>query len=155
MCIFWGEKFNLPSFFSKIWKLNNPCEIIKAKLSQKGAIFVYSIPTVIKRSNWMTVFFRLVIHFEDQTFKFMIWSIPNPPFWCHSKISSKETQICISNTICVNKVIIKVKPKHVILFFQLMKNWGVKQGSLFDVIFPNSSVQFQSSISQPNNNRKF
>ena len=104
--------------FSKIWDFNNPCDVIKLKLSHKWAIFVYSIPTVIKRSNSVTMFFfRLVIPFWDQAFKIMIWPIPNPSFWCHSNIGSKETQICVSNTICENKVIIKVKPKHVILFF--------------------------------------
>ena len=27
----WDEKFDLPSFF-KIWKFNNPCDVIKSKL---------------------------------------------------------------------------------------------------------------------------
>ena len=94
-------------------------------------------------------FLRLVIPFWDQVFKIMIWLIPNPSFWCHSNIGSKETQMCVSNTICENKVIIKVKPKHVILFFQLMKISGVKQESIFDVTFPNSSKQFTAMYHGP------
>ena len=57
--------------------------------------------------------------------------------------------MCVSNTICENKVIIKVKPKHVILFFQLMRISGVKQGSIFDVTFPNSSKQFTAMYHGP------
>ena len=35
-------------YFSKIWKFNNPCEVIKSKLGQKGPNFYYYILTVIK-----------------------------------------------------------------------------------------------------------
>ena len=50
MCIFGGEKFDLPSLF-QIWKFNNPCDVVKSKLVWKGTKFIYYIPTVIKRSN--------------------------------------------------------------------------------------------------------
>ena len=43
--------------FSKIWKFNNPCDVIKSKLGQKGAKFVYYIPTVTERSNSITMVF--------------------------------------------------------------------------------------------------
>ena len=36
---------------SKIWKFNNPCDVIKLKLGQKGIKFIYYIPPVIKNSN--------------------------------------------------------------------------------------------------------
>ena len=51
-------------------------------LGQKEAKFVYYTPTVIKRSNSITlVFARLVIHFRDQFFKTVIlWPIPNTSF---------------------------------------------------------------------------
>ena len=47
---FWGEKFDHSPFF-QIWKFYNPCDDIKSKLRQKGAKFVYYVPTVIKRSD--------------------------------------------------------------------------------------------------------
>ena len=59
--------------FSKIWKCNNLCDVMKTKLVQEGPKFVYYNPTVIKRSNSITaVFYRLVIHFWDQFFKIVI-----------------------------------------------------------------------------------
>ena len=73
----------------------------KAKIGPKwGQICTLYIPTVMKRSNSMIIIFsRLVIHFWDQFFKTVIlWPIPNPSFWRHSKVGSKETEICISST---------------------------------------------------------
>ena len=65
MCIF--ELKNLIFCqFSEIRKFNNPCDIIKSKLDQKGAKFKYYIPTVIKRLNNNVFFSWLVIHFLDQ-----------------------------------------------------------------------------------------
>ena len=44
--------------------------VIKSKLGQKGVKFVYCIPSVIKRSNSVTmVFSSLVIHFCDHSLK--------------------------------------------------------------------------------------
>ena len=48
------------------------------------------------------VFPRSVIHFWDQFFKNVIWPIPNPSFWRHSKFGAKEAEICLSNTIGEN-----------------------------------------------------
>ena len=78
--------------FSKILKFNNPCDVKKSKLGQNGAKFVYYIRTVLKRSNSITmVFSRLVIHFQDWCSETVIlWSIPNPSFWHHSKTGQKR-----------------------------------------------------------------
>ena len=101
-CIFF-EKTNLIfCHFSKIWEFNNLCDVIKSKLGQKDAKFVYYIiPTVIKRSNLiMLVFSRLLVYFWDQFFKIVILCpIPNPSFSVSSKIVSKEVQSCIYSTI--------------------------------------------------------
>ena len=59
MCIFWGEKFDLP-YFSKIRKFNISCDVIKSKLGQKKVKF---IPTVIKK------------------FKHGVLRVWNPPSW--------------------------------------------------------------------------
>ena len=85
-------------YFCKIWKFNNPCDVIKSILGQKGAKLVYYIATVMKRSNLITMdFLRLVIHFWGQFSKTVIlWPIPNCSFWRHSIIVSKETQIGIT-----------------------------------------------------------
>ena len=78
--------------FSKIWKFNDPCDVIKSKLGLKGAKFVCCIPTVIKRSNSITmVFLRLAIHFSDQFFIIVIlWPIPNSLFDVILKLGQKR-----------------------------------------------------------------
>ena len=48
-CIFFEVKNLIFHHFSKIWKFNNPCNIIKSRLGQKGTKFVCYVPTVIKR----------------------------------------------------------------------------------------------------------
>ena len=116
--IFRSEKFNLSSFFPKFGKLT----ILVTPYSQiwvKNEPYLYTLFQLWEKDQiYKLFFFSLVIPFWNQMFKIVIlWPIPNPSFWCHSIVGSKETQICISNTICENKVIIKVKPKHVILFF--------------------------------------
>ena len=100
MCIFWGEKFDILSFY-KIQKFSNPFDVIKWKWGQKGGKLVYYIPTVIKISNSIfMVFSNLVIPFRDQLFKIMILlPIPSTSFWRYSKIGSKEAEICISSTV--------------------------------------------------------
>ena len=95
--IFFEMKNSIFCHFFKIWKFNNPRDMIKSKLGQKRTEFVSYIPTVITRSDSTTMdFSRLVIHFWDQ---FVIWPIHNPSFWRHSKIRSKEPQIWISSII--------------------------------------------------------
>ena len=65
--IFFEEKNMIFRHFSNIWKFNNPCDVIKSRLGQKGVTFVYYIPTEIRRSYSITmVFSRLVIHSWDQ-----------------------------------------------------------------------------------------
>ena len=53
----------------KIWKFNNSSDVIKSKLAQKEAEFVYYITTVIKTVIKLWCFSRLVIHFWEQYFK--------------------------------------------------------------------------------------
>ena len=99
--IFFEVKNLIFCHFSTVWKFNSPCDSIKSKLGQKEIKVVYYIPTVIKRSNLITmVFSRIVIHFSDQFFKIVMWwPIHNPSVWRHSKIGSKEAQICTSSTV--------------------------------------------------------
>ena len=91
--ISWGEKFDLPSFLEirqSLWHH-------EVKIGPKGTKFIYYIPTVIKKTNSITVVFsRLVIHFWDRFFKTVIlWPIPNPSLLRHFNIMSKEIRICI------------------------------------------------------------
>ena len=100
MYISWAEKFDLLSFFQNLeiwpslWRHG-------VKIEPKGAKPVYYIPTVIKRSNSITMAFsRLVTDFWDQFLKIMIlWIILNTSFWRHSKVGSQDAQICISRAI--------------------------------------------------------
>ena len=91
--ISWGESFDLPSFFEirqSLWHH-------EVKIGPKGTKFIYYIPTVIKKTNSITVVFsRLIIHFWDRFFKTVIlWPIPNPSLLRHFNIRSKEIRICI------------------------------------------------------------
>ena len=52
--------------FSNIWNFNNPCDVMKSKVSQKGAKFVCYILTVIKISSSISMFFESKI--TDQVF---------------------------------------------------------------------------------------
>ena len=87
LCIYFKAK-NLiyRHFFSKLDNLAN---------------LVKSVSWVNKRPN-----FYIIIQLQEfQCFKIVIlWPIPNPRFWRHSKTGSKVAQICISNTVCEKRL---------------------------------------------------
>ena len=103
-CTFFEVEDLIFQHFSKIWKFNNPCDVKKSKLGQKGAKFVYYIPTAIKKWNCIAMSFsRLVIHFWDQFVKTVIYG----PFLIlvltSFKIRSKEAHICRSSKAIGNE----------------------------------------------------
>ena len=80
-------------------------------------------------------------HFEDSLEEFLRRFVISP------KLSSNHYENCYKWRVLVSKHYYKI-------FVKCMVK-GVKQGSLHDNIFQSSSKQFQSNISQPNNNINF